>query len=586
MKELIYDIIRTGKRHEHYDYIVKRTKAWRAIVSSAGIEEYYQQFNPRESAEQFAQRKRITQQITSSVCKNIRDIEFKVPRSNGIQRVVAVDQDSQKAAFDKILNDFWGDSTLNDYVDTRWIELNDTDPNAFIVIEWGPFEENQYATPYPFEVKSEQAIFYEYLNNVLQYLIALVETDDLKTFTGYFQDSTIKLIQIAPELAKRMNIEDGQEMEIETGIYVRIKEEVYQVIEFEPHSLGYIPAYQPGYVRDLATDGHTFLPPWWSAESLLMNLIKSKSELDLTIALHVFPQKFQYLPECKHTGCTAGYLPGGEVCPKCKGTGYEVHTSAQDAIYLALPRRGHQDELMDLKQLVNYVYPPVDLVQFMDTYVDKLSQKAMQAVYNSEIYSREMITETATGREIDMQAVYDALYPLAKAMSRDWEFMIETIADITGIAVTASFTFSKDFKMKSLDGYYADLVAMQNASSFVKSNIEDDIARITYADNPEALARHFTQKAFFPFQGDSPETISLKMTQKYVPEFYKVLYSVYGFVFDELERDNPGFYTMIRSKQWELLKAKIESLIPEPMTPIFPTERIEEEEEEATEMEE
>jgi len=33
MKDLIYDIIRTGKRHEHYDYVTKRTKAWRALVS-------------------------------------------------------------------------------------------------------------------------------------------------------------------------------------------------------------------------------------------------------------------------------------------------------------------------------------------------------------------------------------------------------------------------------------------------------------------------------------------------------------------------------------------------------------------------
>jgi len=34
-------------------------------------------------------------------------------------------------------------------------------------------------------------------------------------------------------------------------------------------------------------------------------------------------------------------------------------------------------------------------------------------------------------------------------MSRDWEFMVETCGDITGIEVTAAFTFSKDFKMKS-----------------------------------------------------------------------------------------------------------------------------------------
>lgn len=586
MKEILYDIVKTDKRHEHYEYICERTKRWRAIVSGKGIDEYFEQFNPRESDEQFAQRKRITQQISSAVCKNVTDIEYKVPRSNGVQRVIAVEDEGKKEAFSKAINEFWGDSSLNDYTDIRWIELNNFDPNCFVVTEWIPPIGKDYAIPYPFEVQCEQAIYYEKINNILQYLITLVINNEIKTYTGYFKDGTIKLIEIEDEISKKLNIEEDQELNTTDALYVKLNNKTYQVIIYEPHDFGYVPAYQPGYLRDPATNGNTFLPPWWAAESVLMNLIKSKSELDLTISLHCYPQKFQYVPECKHTGCNGGYLPSGDVCPKCKGSGYEVHTSAQDAIYLALPRRGHQDELMDLKQLVNYVYPPVDLVTFMDEYVDKLSQRAMQFVYNSEIYSRENVAETATGREIDMQAVYDALYPLAKAMARDWEFMVETIGDITGIAVTASFTFSKDFKMKSLDGYYSDLVTLQNASAFVKSNIEDDIARIVYADNPEALAKHFTQKAFFPFPGDSPETISLKMAQKYVPDFYKTLYSVYGIIFDELERENPGYYSLNKSKQWELLKAKVESMIPKTVEPMMNFETVEEPEETETEPEE
>jgi hypothetical protein len=84
----------------------------------------------------------------------------------------------------------------------------------------------------------------------------------------------------------------------------------------------------------------------------------------------------------------------------------------------------------------------------MDGYVEKLSKRALQMVYNSEIYSREQIAETATGRNIDMQAVYDTLYPLVKAMAKDWEFMVTTIADITDLSIpTISFTFSKDFKL-------------------------------------------------------------------------------------------------------------------------------------------
>jgi hypothetical protein len=52
------------------------------------------------------------------------------------------------------------------------------------------------------------------------------------------------------------------------------------------------------------------------------------------------------------------------------------------------------------------------------------------------------------------------------------------------------------------------------------------------------------------------------MTQQFTPVFYKVLYSNFGFIFDELERDNPGFFEMNRDKQWTLLKTKVEGMIP------------------------
>lgn len=568
LKQELIEVIQKGKRHKDYDYIVKRTKVWRAIVSGLGLDEYYQQFNQRETDEQFEQRKRITQQITSSVCKNVRDIEYKVPRSNSITRVIATDsgKESDLTDFKEILNTFWGDSSLNDYMDVRWVELNDTDPNSFVVLEWQPFKEDEHAQPYPFEVKSEDAIYYEYENNVLEYLVA----SDGEDFTIYGKEQSIKFELIDDkETLKRLKLDDLQEAEMtsmEDGgsvIVIRIGEKYYEIYEPSPHGLGYVPAYQPGYMRDLATNGRTFLPPWWAAESTLMNLIKSKSELDLTIALHVFPQKLSYTPRCTNVGCNNGYMPEGGKCKICKGTGFVVHTSAQDAIYLPLPK--HADEMIDLAQFIHYVYPPVDLVTFMDAYVEKLSKRALQMVYNSEIYSREAIAETATGRNIDMQAVYDTLYPLVKAMAKDWEFMVETIAGITDIEIpTISFTFGKDFKLKSIDGYYADLSLANTAgaSSYIKGAIEDDIARITYAEDEQAQAKYFTLKAFHPFPGDTPEAIALKLSQPFVPEFYKTLYSTFGFIFDELERENPGYYLLNRAKQWELLKAKVETMIP------------------------
>jgi hypothetical protein len=47
------------------------------------------------------------------------------------------------------------------------------------------------------------------------------------------------------------------------------------------------------------------------------------------------------------------------------------------------------------------------------------------------------------------------------------------------------------------------------------------------------------------------------------------LYSTFGFIFDDLERETPGFYMLNRAKQWTLLEAKVISLIPEKKAPIL-----------------
>jgi hypothetical protein len=477
--------------------------------------------------------------------------------------------------FNKILKEFWGDSTLDDYVDTRWIELNDTDPNSFIVLEWKPFKENEHAVPYPFEIKSEEAVYYEYDNNKLQFVVALIGKD----YTIYAKNETIKFTQITDEeLIKKLNLTDGEStfltlMEDASEVEVmRIGDLYFWIYEPTPHNLGAVPAFQPGYMRDLATNGRTFLPPWWAAESVLMNLVKSKSELDLTIALHVFPQKISYANRCPNRGCKEGeLLDGTGKCKTCKGTGYVISTSSQDAIILPMPKDANKETVFDLSQMVYYVYPPVDLIQFMDQYVKDLSKQALQFVYNSEIYSREQVAETATGRNIDMQAVYDTLYPLVKAMSRDWEFMVTTCSKITDIEVKAAFTFSKDFKLKSIDGYYSDLsiATTAGASSYIKGNIEDDIARIVYAEDKPALAKYFTLKYFNPFPGDAPEVIALKMTQTFTPVSIKVLYSCFGFLFDDLEMANPGFYELNRAAQKILIDKRVAELIPKPVAPIF-----------------
>ena len=571
--DLLLRLVKKDKPHKYYDENVKNAKLYKAIVSGRGLDEYMHQFKPREDAELFEQRKRITCHIVPSVCKNVRDVEYKVPRSNSITRVYLADKkEKELKALHDILDKFWGRYSFDNYINLRWIELNDTDPNAFVVIEWKPFEKTDRAQPYPYEVESEEAWDYEYENNILQWLLVKDAEDKLLKWTLYGPNNTVQLLEVSTdndsqyvELKNRIQ-EDGVFINFNDGLFVRFNDKYYMLNSPKRHNIGAVPAIQVGFMRDATTeqDEFVYLPPWWAALPTLRNLITAKSELDLTEALHVFPQKFQYAPRC--LDCNNGSLPTGDTCPKCKGTGLITHTTAGDAITLAMPRS--TGEMLDLVNLVHNAYPPIDLVRYMDEYVEKLSRRCMQLVYNSEIYSRQQVAETATGKNIDLQAVYDTLYPLVEEMAIDWEFLIAVIQKVTDLSdgITAQFLYSKDFKLKSLDNYYQDLsvVNASGASAFVKSSIEDDIARMLYSDDRYAYSVYVTKERFNPFSGDSEQMIAKKLSDPNVSEDSKILYLNFEQVFDEIERSytdgDEAFYFAPYKKQYTVVSAEVEKM--------------------------
>lgn len=574
--EYLSQVISKGLTHPNYERVVKKAEKWKAIVTGEGLDPYMRQFHRRESKEMFDQRKELTQHIVQSVCKNIRDIEYKIPRSNSIKRVIALTDESKDASkLGNVLDSFWGTASLSDYFDTRWIELNDIDPNSFVVIEWDS-QDNENPNPYPFEVSSEMAIDYGYINKILEYLIVKNdEMDGIYSYTLYTRGFSVKFIEMPNDSgislgSKNLVIEmDGRK-------YIHLdNDKVYEVIIPNPHNFGQVPAFRVGYIRDQFTSGRTYLTPWWAAEPILMNILQAKSELDLTIALHTFPQKLQYVNRCSNVGCNGGIMLSGGKCSVCHGTGYNIITSAQEAILLPTPK--NKEDMIDLENIIKYIYPPVDLIKFQDEYIRSLSARCLQAVYNSELYSRKEVAETATGKNIDLQAVYDTLYPMVVSMSIYWEWANKLIGKISGFGeIIASFTYGKDFKLKTLEDYLSDLKMNKDAggASFINNSIEDDIARLLFGDDIKAFAKYLTIKRFFPFTGDSKEEILSKVNGEHVPKFYKVLYSCYGFIFDELEMEDPNFFVLAPAKQWDKIKVKIESIMTtmkeeEPKPPVF-----------------
>lgn len=590
----LFEVVARKITHADYVRVTRLRKAYRQLVAGIGLDDLLRRFIRREDEKLFTQRVELTHHIVTAISENLATPFYKIPNSNSGRPIVTYQGDKgdeKRKELLEVLGAFWGNKSWTDYMATRYVELNLTDPNAFTVFEFKNFNNaEKLAQPYPYEVNADMAVDYYYKNNVLQYLIAkdshtyeLISkpSQDSKTdipdrklthkvgskYTLYTTDLSVRLLQIDVEnVAAFKTMVEGRPQQTENGTVVKLGEELYLFETFK-HGLDIVPAFRAGYKRDLATDGRTcvsFIDP---VIPLLLKTVTVNSHLDLVASLLAMPQQIRIADPCEADGCHAGTLRNGSVCKSCNGLGLKATApSAQDAILLTKPQG--KDEIIPLDQVVRYVHPPVDIVKWQEDYVDRLTTKCKTILYNAETFSRTEISRTATGENLDMQNVYDTLYPFTVGYSKGWVFGVRTVAKIVSREkdLVVSLTFGKDFKFKTLDSLIADLSRVNEMNNpALQNHINEDIAAIIFAEKPLEKLRYETQQFFNPFRSNTEKEIMLLLSSNLVPLREKVLYANFNTVMDEVElgsvEGETPFYSLTRDKQKEKIYQAVQALI-------------------------
>lgn len=574
---IVVDAIKNRTRHEHFKHVVEISKEYQAHISGKDLNERLKRYNPRESDEMFEQRKRLTESISPSVCNSLIKPFNKVSRNDNVY--VKVDLNSTPTIEDsvrKMIRSFYGNKYLDNagldyWFKNRFVELSFLDPNCFVVIEWKKVELNQVPEPYPVEIKSSNAINYKFTNHTLDWLLASYKIkfdtenskQDGEKYIFYGKGYTIAFEQCNEKYIKNLDPDAD---------FLHYGNKSYQV-KISITNLEFVPAFRVGYLRDSRTDGETFVNPIESAMPFLRKSLKTVSELDLTMTLHTFPQKFQYIEKCQGEGqnkkCTNGNLPDGSQCGVCKGTGVKVHTSAQDAVLLPLP--DDREEMLDLNKLVHYESPPIDLIKFQDEYIRNLKLDAHYAVYNSNMFiaSDPTFAKTATEVDMNMEGIYDAIEGFTEKYSVLWIAFVSTFSRIAGYTdefKELSHKFPSDLKLKTTEVLMKELKVANDseAPSFMRDAIMNDIAKKLYSANQMQMLKHNVRHRFFPFNGKTPTEIGDLLASPYVSDKTKILYANFESIFTEIEKEMPNFY-MITSldKQWEIVDKHLQPYIDE-----------------------
>lgn len=588
-EKILKDTISKKIKHRDYDRVTQLADEYTKFVTGVDIQSLLRQFTPRENDPAFEQRKRISQAVTPDMANRIMTPMYKIGRSHvdysltwsgsktGIENAKKLNE---------ILDKFYGDQSLDDYLADRMVDLDSTDPNGFIIVEFAeevnPNDVNSKAKPYPFEVNSKEAVNYFYKNNELQFLVVKLEfceVDDkdveikMAKYSQYLENHIIIATQVQTKNLQDFILSYKLANKGASPIIWKANEasetsEVYH-IEFVEHKGGRIPAKRIGTRRDISTRNRTCVPMMHSAYSYFMKSIKSVSEFDLTNCLHVFQQKIQYSEPCigdrvAKKICSGGKQPDGTDCSVCSGTGFLEHTSSADVIRVKLPK--DLKEMVSLENFIAYKGPKMDLLEFMKKFgFYELNELAFRAAYTSDIYVTDTIAKTATEKEFDVDSIYDALKIFAtnwSAMRKHITHVVATYRDL-GKDLVVVHQFPKDFKMKTVSMLLKEL-QMANTSgapSYIKDSINKDLASKIYVDNPNKLIQIETKHRYFPFNGKTESEINNVITNDLCTEYNKILWANFDFIFAKLEEESAikeiNFYAIERKAQKALVDAAV-----------------------------
>lgn len=547
--DLLKIIVDKELTHEDYTRVTTLEDKYYKLKTGDGIEKLLQKIETRVTEEEFDQIKRIYRSIVPSILNSTKMPFQKACRKPPIVRSIKfpTESENKKTDLDAIIKQYWGDKSLEEYLEYALVDYNYLDPNAFLITEFEPFDYNtEKAKPYPFVASATEAVMFEYQNEILQYLVVKlpikyldgeIEKDGSK-YTMYLGLDTIEFIQVADKLPVPEGADD---------VIALQKGKFFAVYYYQPKATK-VPAMRFGYIRDEQTKGRTFVSVFHPVIAFLEKTLKIDSELDLSTALTAFPQRFQYVTRCKNKGCRKGTLiESGEECPNCHGTGIQpFHKGTQDMVTLEIP--DDPALIIDLEKLLVYKNPPIELLQFQKDYLEYLKKSCHQMMFNADLYTRTEVMQTATEKLLETDNLNDTLYGFARQYSSIWVFTVKDIATFTDNnpdgKLDVQHKMPSDFKFKTLNELMSDLQTAKNAqaSTSTISAIEDDINEMLYSDRPEELKKIRIKNDLNPFRGYSETNIRFIISNGNTTLYNRTLWENFESIMSDLELNDQALY--------------------------------------------
>src|SRR4030042_1814610 len=155
---ILTDVIAKCTYHQDYEYVVELADKYYKMKSGDKVTDLLKRMITRETEEEFTQRCNLSKSVLPSTLNSTMLPYQKALRKQPLLReLIYKDTDRKKELEGKICN-FWGEKSLEEYLEYSFINYNYIDPNAFLITEFDEFDANkEKASPYPFVATAEEA---------------------------------------------------------------------------------------------------------------------------------------------------------------------------------------------------------------------------------------------------------------------------------------------------------------------------------------------------------------------------------------------------------------------------------------------
>lgn len=414
------EIVGYIKKPKNENLIVRARElfaAHRLHVKGIGVQEFLARIEGYENDEQYNLRRTLAKATTVPILGRELDKCTKIFSAQGFSRYYQFNAGSQKtldADFRNYLSSDLGDGEdLSQWMNT-WLEKVNYDSSGVIMVELP-----EVATTMPEPYLTFRSIIeirdYQFKGNKIEYIIfeKTVKKADGKTYKEY------RVVDDAYDYIVRL--EDG----------------AYRIVDdlTIPNPFGFVPAILASNQRDGCSNARTSYI-WRAIQTCDEYLLDSSIQI-ITKKLHGFPRfwaREKNCKKCKGSGfITTGLkedriTPITSVCTECRGNRTAMKQDVSDiTIVPTLTEQGQPDNL----PVMGYVQPEVETPKQQVEELGRLKDMIHLAVWGDDDVTRtEVAGETATGRMLDAQAIWEKLRLLSKNAQQVELFITNTIGGI------------------------------------------------------------------------------------------------------------------------------------------------------------